>query len=199
MAGRVRAIRQRTGGNSKAEERCVDAGALCGSCWEQRRRWLWRVELTENGRVSKFNRRRHLVMKGSLRCAVSGWLLSEPGHSCDLIGIKWQRLAHMEDPPKGERELNNTRLCLMSQVKQLFTHVQDKSNQTPAKCEPPLHCLMSCGYGHQQYEKKLRLRWMEGCFLVSLKATQGKHSVCCCADASSHDSLPFSAGSTLLD
>lgn len=34
--------------------------------------------------------------------AVSGGLLSEPSQSCDLIGIKWQRLAHMEDPSEEE-------------------------------------------------------------------------------------------------
>lgn len=56
------------GGNGKAEERCVErelfsAGELRGSCWEQRRRRLGRIELTENGWMSKFNRRRHLVVK----------------------------------------------------------------------------------------------------------------------------------------
>lgn len=73
--------------------------------------------------------------------------------------------SHGRSPKGGVRELNNTRPCLMSQVKQLFTHVQNKFNQTPAKRKPPLHRLVSCGYGHQRYEKKPTLRWMEAVFL----------------------------------
>lgn len=137
--------------------------------------------------------------KVSLRCAVSEGLLLR---TRSIVWPHRDQMAefslHRGSSKGGVRELNNNCPCLMSQVKVDSLMCKINPIRCPQKCKPPLHCLMSCGYGHQQYEKKPTLRWMEAVFLCH-SWQHNENALCVVVQMHLHMTPFHSVGATLLD